>query len=276
MSWLASLDLHYRVDAARTVLQHAHQGPLRIFKSLYPEGPQVCHNVVVHPPGGLVGGDRLAIDVRLDPGAHALLSTPGATRYYRSEGAPASQCVQLRLEAGARLEWLPLETLAYDGCQGLNELCFELAEGAELVAWDVLALGLPAAGQPFRQGQMQQRMAWPGRWLEQGRLSADDELLLDSPLGLAGQRCLGTLVFASGTPWPAATREALLDGLRQAIEADPLAARCGASAPNEHLIVVRALAPQVEPVMALWQQLWAHWRQAAWGLPATAPRIWRV
>ncbi len=276
MGWLASLDLHYQVQQGRTVLQHAHQGPLRIFKSLYPEGPRVCHNVVVHPPGGLVGGDALAIDVRLDTGAQALVSTPGATRFYRSDGPQASQQIRLRLGAGARLEWVPLETLAYDGCEGLNDLSFELDEGAELLAWDVLALGLPAAGQPFTRGRLQQRMAWPGHWLEQGRLAGDDTLLLDSPLGLAGQRCLGTLVLACGSAWPAARREALLAELRQAIEANPLAAQCGATAPNERLIVVRALADQVEPVMALWQRLWALWRQQAWQCPAAPPRIWRV
>jgi urease accessory protein len=276
MSWLATLDLHYQAQDGRTVLQHVHQGPLRIFKSLYPEGPGICHNVVVHPPGGLVGGDQLRIDARLDAGAHALLSTPGATRFYRSEGPQASQTVRLQLGPNARLEWLPLETLAYDGCQGLNDLSFELAEGAELVAWDVLALGLPASAQPFSRGQMRQRMAWPGHWLEQGQLSADDALLLDGPLGLAGQRCLGTLVFASGTRWSAERREHLLDGLRQTIAASPLAPTCGATSPHEQLIVVRALAPQVEPVMALWQTLWRQWRQQAWGLPSQTPRIWHV
>lgn len=276
MGWLASLDLHYQVQQGRTVLHHAHHGPLRIFKSLYPEGPQVCHNVIVHPPGGLVGGDALSIQVQVDAGAQALLSTPGATRFYRSDGPQASQTVRLRLGPGARLEWVPLETLAYDGCEALSDLSFELAEGAELLAWDVLALGLPAAGQPFLHGQLQQRMAWPGHWLEQGRLAADDTVLLDSPLGLAGQRCLGTLVLATGTAWPTERREALLAALRQAIDANPLAAHCGATAPNDQLIVVRALAARVEPVMALWQRLWVVWRQQAWQCASAPPRIWRV
>lgn len=276
MGWLASLDLHYQVQQGRTVLHHVHQGPLRIFKSLYPEGPQVCHNVIVHPPGGLVGGDALSIRVQVDAGAQALLSTPGATRFYRSDGPSTSQHVHLRLGPGARLEWVPLETLAYDGCEGLNDLTFELDAGAELLAWDVLALGLPAAGQPYARGCLQQRMAWPGRWLEQGRLAADDTLLLDSPLGLAGHRCLGTLVLATGTAWPADRREALLAALRQVIDADPLAPQCAATAPNDALIVVRALADRVEPVMALWQSLWAQWRQHAWQSPSAPPRIWHV
>ena len=276
MSWQASLKLRYQWQDGRTVLHHAHQGPLRVFKSLYPEGSETCHNVIVHPPGGLVGGDALSIDVDVDTHARALISTPGATRYYRSEGPVASQTVHLRLGRGARLEWVPLETLAYNGCQARNDIRFELDEGAELLAWDVLALGLPAAGQSFQQGCLQQRMTWPGRWLDQGRLAADDDLLLDSPLGLAGPRCLGTLVLATGKAWAAPQREALLDALRQIIDADPLAAQCGATAPDPQLIVVRALAAQVEPVMALWQKLWALWRQQAWACPSVSPRIWRV
>ena len=276
MSWQASLALRYRQQDGRTLLHHAHQGPLRIFKTLYPEGPGTCHNVIVHPPGGLVGGDALSIDVELDTHARALISTPGATRYYRSDGPVASQSVHLRLGPGARLEWVPLETLAYNGCQAHNDLTFALDEGAELLAWDVLALGLPAAGQSFRHGYVQQRIAWPGRWLDQGRLAADDALLLDSPLGLAGHRCLGTLVLATGTAWSAAGREALLGALRQVIDNDPLAAQCGATAPDPQLIVVRALAAQVEPVMALWQKLWALWRQQAWQCTSEPPRIWRV
>ena len=103
MPWHAHLDLQYRRDpSGQTLLRHRHSGPLRIFKSLYPEGPAVCHNVIVHPPGGLVQGDRLEVDVTVAAGAHALVSTPGATRFYRNaSGEPAEQRVRLVLEEGA-------------------------------------------------------------------------------------------------------------------------------------------------------------------------------
>ena len=148
MPWHARLSLDYQRHGERTVLQHSHDGPLRIFKSLYPEGDAVCHNVIVHPPGGLVGGDVLDIGVQVGAGAHALVSTPGATRFYASDEAFATQQVRLQLDAGARLEWLPLETIAYPGCRADNRWSATLAEGAELMAWDVTALGLPGAASP--------------------------------------------------------------------------------------------------------------------------------
>jgi urease accessory protein len=240
--------------------------------------------VLVHPPGGLVGGDVLDIGVQVGAGAHALVTTPGAARFYRSNGQPARQRTQLRLAENARLEWLPLEAIAYADCDAHNDLTFSLAPGAQLLAWDVTALGLPAAGQPFEhgagQGAFTQHIEWPGHFLERGTLRADDALLLDGPLGLAGRRCLASLFLASGTALMRAQREALLEGTQALLQsASPGAAEglvAGVTAPNEHLLVLRVLAPVVEPAMAVCKAVWAHWRTQLWGLPASAPRIWAM
>src|SRR3954463_7875278 len=111
MPWHARLHLDYQQESARPVPRFRHAGPLRILQSLYPEGDAICHNVLVHPPGGLVGGDTLTIDIHGAAGSHGLVTTPGATRFYRSEGEVALQDTRIRLDAGARLEWLPLEAL---------------------------------------------------------------------------------------------------------------------------------------------------------------------
>jgi urease accessory protein len=276
MPWNAHLDLDYRFDAPRTLLHHQHQGPLRILKSLYPEGDGICHNVVVHPPGGLVGGDQLDIQVHLGPGAHALVSTPGATRFYASDELPASQQVRIVLAAGSRLEWLPLEAIAHPGCRAHNQLNASLEPGAEMMGWDVTALGLPASGQPFDAGYFQQRIELPGLWLEQARIDATDTRLLESPLGLGGRRCLGSLWLASGTPFTRERLEHLLEVVREVLPAPGLDVEAGATCPHPQVLVVRAVAPVVEPLMALFQRAWGALRHTAWGLDAVTPRIWSV
>lgn len=276
MSWLARLDLDYAHSAGRTALHFEHDGPLRVLRSLYPEGPAVCHNVLVHPPGGLVGGDTLDIRVKVQPGAHALVTTPGAARFYRTDGPVATQRTHLALQAGARLEWLPLEALAYSGCDAVNHTTLELAPGAECLGWDLVALGLPHAEQPFVQGRFTQQLELPGQWLERGVIEAGDGRLLDGPLGLAGQRCLATLFFVAGTPLERQRREQALELTRALIEADPMGTTCGVTSPHAQVLVLRGLAPVVEPAMRLWQSVWAAWRQHFWDLPPERPRIWSM
>lgn len=276
MPWTAKLTLDYRLEAGRTVVRHTHIGPLRILQSLYPEGDGVCHNVLVHPPGGLVGGDTLDIAVTAEPGAHGLITTPGATRFYRSDGAVARQITRLQLAQGARLEWLPLENLCYSGCLADNALELDLAPGAELLGWDVTALGLPHAQRPFVAGWLRQRIALPGVWLEQGRLSADDTRLLDGPAGLAGQRCIASLFFVSGQPLARERRQLALDSARAALAQHPQLTRGGVTSPNTQVVVLRVLTPQVEQAMAALRSVRDSWRQSLWGKMASSPRIWSM
>lgn len=281
MSWAGRLELAYRSEdwhdgGRRSVRHDRHEGPLRVLASLYPEAPAVCHDVLVHPPGGIAGGDTLDLDIELAAGSHALLTTPGATRFYRSSGAPALQTVEARLQAGARLEWLPLETIVHAGAQAESRLRFALAPGAEMMGWDILALGLPAAEQAFDRGRYLQQVELPGRWLERGLVDATDARLLDSPLGWDGQRVLGMLWFAAGEALDGARREALLDAAREAVASSPLAARAGATSPHDGVVVLRVLAPRVEPAMALLAGVWARWRLLAWQLAPCAPRVWRT
>jgi urease accessory protein len=276
MTWLARLDLDYTLEAERSVARYLHQGPLRILQSLYPEGDAVCHNVLVHPPSGLVGGDTLDMHVTVGPGAHGLVTTPGATRFYRSEVGLATQQVHARLESGARLEWLPLEAIAYNGCDGLNRAVFDLAPGAELITWDITALGLPAADMPFAQGTFRQHMEIPGVWLERGTISATDIRLMNSPLGLAGQRCMATLVFAAGSDIAPERSDRALACARELLEASPLRLTAGATSPHKQVMVLRALAPVTEHAMQLLRQVWAAWRHEMWTLPGSVPRLWNL
>lgn len=274
MGWHGHLQIDYRRDGERTTALDRHSGPLRVLRRLYPEGPGICHHVLVHPPGGIVGGDVLAFDARLGAGSHALITTPGAARFYRSAGETAAQHSHLRLAAGARLEWLPMESIAHRGCRAENRVRLDLEPGAEMIGWDLLALGLPAAGEAFDHGDFLQHLSLSGHWLERGRVRGDDSLLLDSPLGWAGHRVLGTLWFAAGAPLETARRERLLDAARGTIET--MVALAGVTAPQERVLVLRVLADQVEPAMHLLQAVRATWRAAAWDLGAETPRIWRT
>ncbi|MDE2130872.1 MAG: urease accessory protein UreD [Betaproteobacteria bacterium] len=272
-AWASTLDLRYGRRHGRSTAHSRHAGALRVLAALHPEGPDICHHVLVHPPGGLVGGDRLDIRCDVEAQAHALVTTPGATRFYRSLGAPAVQTLDATLHEGTRLEWLPLETLAYNACLGENRSRFTLAPGAELFAWDMLALGLPAAGQAFQSGRFTQHLELPGVWLERGHLDATDAALLHSPSGLAGRTALGTLVFASGSPIAAPRRDALLDAARQLACGDAERS-AGATSPHPQVVVLRAASHRIEPLAALFKQVWAAWRHLAWDLPPCAPRVW--
>lgn len=276
MTWNASLSLDYTFEAQRSVLRHVHSGPLRVLQSLYPEGDAVCHNVLVHPPGGLVGGDTLDIRVTAGAGAHGLVTTPGATRFYRSDGAPAVQRAHLFLAAGARMEWLPLEAILYSGCVAENHLTFDLAPGAELIGWDLTALGLPHAGQPYERGTFCQHIEMPGVWLERGAINAADTRLLSSPLGLAGKTCVASVFFATGSPMGRERRELALESARQVLQDHALKPWAGVTSPNPQVLVLRVVAPQVEPALDLLKKTWAAWREGLWGMPATRPRIWAM
>ena len=274
MGWHAKLDLDYCVEAGRCVARYRHTGPLRILQSLYPEGDSICHNVLVHPPGGLVGGDTLDIAIQVASKAHGLVTTPGATRFYRSDGEPALQRTVITLEAGARIEWLPLEAICYSGCLAENRLELNLAPGAELFGWDITALGLPAANKPFDAGDFCQHIALPGVWLERAQIKATDTLLMQSPLGMGGNACIATLFFVAGSKLERQRRQQALDIARAIADVHSLRATAGATSPDAQVVVLRVLAPVVEPAMALLKQVWLAWRHELWQQALSTPRIW--
>jgi urease accessory protein len=274
MTWHASLALDYSLREGRSIAHFRHEGPLRVMQSLYPQGDAICHNILVHPPGGLVGGDRLDIRIHAGSQSHGLITTPGATRFYRSLGEPAVQSTHIQLEAGSRLEWLPMEALYYSGCLAENRLHMSLAPGAQLLGWDITALGLPQAEQPFVQGQLLQHIEVPGVWLERARIRAEDHGLMDHPLALAGHRCLGTLFMVSGQPLERARRESLIEVARAVSATQAQGLSAGVTAVHEQVLVLRVLAPLVEPAMDLLKAVWQAWRREAWQLEAPAPRIW--
>jgi urease accessory protein len=282
MTWHAQLKLDYRASQGKTLLDFSHDGPLRILQSLYPEGDTICQNVLVHPPGGVAGGDDLDITINIQAGAHALITTPGATRFYKTSGDAAIQRTTVQMAEGTRLEWLPLENIAYNGCLAENRLQLQLAPTAELIGWDVTALGLPAASQPFERGvftqhvELQSPKSVHSPWLERGRIAADDQRLLQSPLGMAGYTCLATIFFIAGKSINTGARELFLSLSREIVTHHSLKATCGITSPHAQVIVLRVLAHHTEEALDLCKKVRGAWRELAWGLPNVPARIWAM
>ena len=274
MTWTAHLHLQYdRVEGRMRALDR-HVGPLRVLKAAFPEGPGLCEHVLVHPPGGLAGGDELSVSLHLGADSQVRLTTPGATRLYRSTGAWAHQTVRAEIGPGAWLEWLPLETLAHGGCRSRNRMSFALQPGARLLGWDIACLGLPASGDPFAHGELEQHLEIEGIWLERGRLAADDAVLRESSLGLAGHPVWATMWCAAAEPWEAPLRERLLDAARLAPESAPPA--WGATSPDPRVVVVRGLAQRVEPLFLALRAVRRAWLPLLGRAGAVEPRIWRL
>ncbi len=273
-AWQARLQLGFeRLDdggGARTVLRRLGQfGPLTVQKPLYPEGPLRCHAIVLHPPGGIAGGDQLELGITVGEGAEALLTTPGAAKWYASVGPEARQRIQLSVAAGGCLEWLPQESIVFDGAQAQSEVEISLGKGARLAYWDIVCLGRPSNALPFTRGAWRQSLRIRGadgrvRFLERGRLQGGDALL-SSPMGLAGLPVMGTLILAGQLDRDrlAAVREL----------PSPAGVQLGWTQ-LEDLIVLRALASQAEPLRAAFVQAWQALRPECLGRPAVLPRIW--
>ncbi len=271
-AWEASLRLGYAHDRGRTVLNDKlHTGPLVVQKALYPEGDAVCHTIIVHPPGGIAGGDHLQIAAQLGANAKVLFTTPGATRWYRSTGAPASQVVNLHAAAGAVIEWLPQETIYFDRTHAQNSLDVQLEGDSAFIGWEIACLGRQRAGEAFEHGRVRLGMSIQvdGRkvFVERGQLTAQDALLA-SPLGFGGDKVFATLVACSPHCTPT-----LLGQCRDA--AIPEGIRAGLTLIGNTL-VGRALGNSSEQVRALFTNWWKIIREPICGHAAVPPRIWQT
>jgi len=272
-NWDAALDLDYELRAGRTVLtRNRHRGPLVVQKSLYPEGDAVCHTVVLHPPGGIAGGDQLAIGVDAGAGSRVLLTTPGATKWYKSDGRSAAQRVSVHAGKDAVVEWLPLETIVFDGADAQSTLAVDMEEGATAAGWEVVAFGRTASGERFAHGRFRQaieiRREGALLWAEYGDLAGGDPLL-ESAIGYAGRTVSG-LLWICGAP----VGEAILAACRAARPGGVSRTLSGITCMPGGILLARCLADTTEAVRRHLFDLWTVLRPHYAGSPATAPRLW--
>lgn len=269
--WQARIALGYGAVSGRTVLaRREHTGPLRVQKALYPEGDAVCHTLLLHPPGGIAGGDTLQVDLAADDGAHALVTTPGATKWYRSASLPARSGLALRIAGGATVEWLPQESIVFDGARAHVDCRIELQAGARYIGMDLYCLGRTASGERFTRGELQldTRIRLDGRtlWLEQARLDGDSTLL-QSAAGLAGAPVFGTFACAGFDAD---------DALLRACRALPCTAGATGITRLPGLLLARYRGDCTQSARAWFVHLWSLVRPAMLGRAAQPPRIWNT
>ncbi|MDP3845251.1 MAG: urease accessory protein UreD [Pseudomonas sp.] len=269
-SWHAELELGYgRFGASTRPTLRRHLGPLRVQKHLYGDGPQVCQHIIVHPPGGIAGGDRLHISAAVGTDAWAQLTSPGAAKWYRANG-PAYQQLKLKVAAGATLEWLPQESIVYAGAQAELSTRIDLEGDARLCYWDIIALGRPASGERFDNGHFQAHLDIYRDdqllWHERQRIVGNDGLL-DSAIGLAGQPVFATLLISGEIDAELLERCRALPAVTSGQVRGDLSQLPG-------LLVARCLAGEALHARAWLIELWRLLRPELLGRDAVPPRIW--
>jgi urease accessory protein len=265
-------------DTRTRLVHRSHRGPLVIQRPFYPEGDP-CHVYVVHPPGGVVGGDQLRIDAEVEAGAHALITTPAATKFYRSAQRASSQLQELRT-AGATLEWLPQENIFFPGAETHTATRVHIDADSRFIGWEIACLGLPARGEAFETGSLKLDLEL---WKSRSKVSLHDprsgpysnpifvdrlRLAGSSPSrsaawGLAGFEAVGTLL---ATPASAADVDAVRILLADRAHA--------AVTLVDGVLVLRALDAQGEPLRKLFISAWQLLRPRLLGRDAVPPRIW--
>ncbi|MNM97644.1 Urease accessory protein UreD [compost metagenome] len=274
-AWHASLRLRFAARAGRTALvERRHQGPLLVQKPLYPEG-DICHVVVLHPPAGVAGGDRLDIDIAVEAGAHAVLATPGATKWYKSLGREAAQQVRIDVADGARLDWLPQENIVFDDARARIATDVVVAPTGSAIGWDAVVLGRQASGERWSSGALwlDTRVAGPDRalWIEQSQVDATSPLR-PAVAGMDGLHILGTL-WAVGQGATPALAETLAEPLPYAPDLRA-GVTCVAGSAGQSMLLLRVLGRDMEAVRRVMTGAWSALRAPIHGVAARPLRLW--
>lgn len=267
--WQGKLDLTYDRRGGRTLIAESRvQAPLKVQRSFYPEGQDVCHTVVLHTAGGIVGGDRLCQNIRLKPHTQVLTTTAAASKIYRSNGLQAQQTVYIEIAEGACLEWLPQETIAFDGAIYRQDLRIELAPKASWLGWEIVRFGRTARGERFVKGEWRSNLeVWRNGvplWIDRQYFPAS-ETRFESPHGLGGYPVVGTLAWV-GESVSAEMLEKARSGWQGAGE-------MGVTRLNEGLLC-RYRGRSTQDVRNWFTTVWQGLRSSVWGRSACVPRVW--
>jgi len=269
-SWRGKLELWFEHHQSKTrLMRRQHIGPLAIQRPFYPEADGSAHVYLLHPPGGIAGGDQLTIHCHLAPQARTLLTTPGATKFYRSEENPSEQHVQIDVGAGGICEYLPQETIVFNGAHASMKTTVSLAADSVYIGWDFVSLGRPASGERFRAGNFRQCVEIVREdvpiWFERLNLSSA-RMITDQPFVLGDRPIMGTMVYAGPAIENASERlrSALGEAARHVFSVSEL----------DRVIVCRYLGHRMSEGKSLFRSAWEVLREAGIGKRGVAPRIW--
>lgn len=274
--WQACLNLNFVKAHARTYLaKNLHVGPLVLQKSLHPEGPEVCHGVVIHPPGGVAGGDALTLNATLEHAAHSLLTTPGAGKWYKANGKQARQHLQFNLEPDTCLEWLPQENILFDGAAVKFSADINLAENATFLGWEILCFGRQAQNERWQTGGLQQKLRIYRNqkliWNECANIVPEHKIL-NSMVGLNGQVVSASFVLAAGKVPDSIL--AACKALQPKLALDLRAKFCVTALPE--IFSARYVGLSSQCAKAYFEELWRILRPWYVGREAHRPRIWNT
>jgi urease accessory protein len=262
--WRAELNLGFAATAVKTVLiKRDHTGPLTVQRPFYPEG-KVCHVYILHPPGGIVGGDHLTICAKAAPHSHALMTTPAAGKFYRSAGEQASQIVEISVAEYATVEWLPQETIIYQGAQVKSSVKINLAANARFIGWEILSLGRPASGEGFEYGraELSWQISFQNQPLFLERLQLDAKAFV-SRWGLQGLSACGTL-FALPASSESLVKVQELIGESQGRGVTLI----------DNILICRGLDHRSDRLRGFFEQVWQLVRPEVAQRKVCTPRIW--
>lgn len=267
--WRARIALAYSSRRERTRLIHCQRiGPLSVQRAFYPEGP-VCHSYLLHPPGGVVGGDRLEVAVHVQPEAHTLITTPGATKFYRSGGRLAQYRQHFQVAEQAALEWLPQENIFFPDSRLAMQTHIELHSTSRFIGWEMQCLGRPVINERFDRGQIRSslKLSIDAKPLLIEHFNAEADQLQQASAGLRGYPMQATLLIHPAD-------DALLEQVRTVLTQSADATILAGATRLDSLIVVRLLGHQTEPLLKQMIAIWQAVRPSVMGRPACLPRIW--
>jgi urease accessory protein len=272
--WQGILELDYQKINNSTQLVKAYsQAPLKIQRSFYPEGKDICHSIILHTAGGMVGGDRLSQTINLQPETQVLLTTPAASKIYRSSGETAQNTINIEIQEQAYLEFIPREIIIFNGAIFSQNLRVNLAPNACYLGWEITRFGRTARGEIFNQGQWKScTEIWQNGcpvWVDRQGFIANEEIL-NSPHGLGGKPVIATLTWV-GQP----VSEDIVKNIRQLWSQRETSSQAGVTQLISGLLC-RYRGNSTQEVINWFTDVWQLLRQNYTGKSIVKPRVWQL